>query len=139
MSLSRIGRYMAAAAVLALGGIAAAEDRGTGTEGVPGRSPSGPVGTSSPGSTGTGAADPLGSNCEHEMTGIVKRLDAAEGTVLVDVAGSDLKLRLPPSELSGFKEGDRIVVSLGVRDVRDGQTPAERDFDPSRGIGRATP
>jgi hypothetical protein len=138
--MSRIGRYMAAAVVLALGGIAAAaDDRGIGTSGLPGRSPSTPVGTSSPGAAGIGAADALGSNCAHEMTGTVKRLNAAEGTVSVDVAGSDLVLRLPPNELSGFKEGDQIVVSVGVREVGEGQTPAEHDLDPSRGIGRATP
>jgi hypothetical protein len=137
--MSRIGRYMIAAGVLVLGGIAGAEDRGTGTSGLPGRSPSGPAGTSSPGSTGTGAAAALGTNCAHEMTGIVKRLDSAEGTVSVDVAGSDLKLRLPPNELAGFKEGDQVVVSLGVREVGQGSTPFERDLDPSRSIGRSTP
>jgi hypothetical protein len=136
--MSRIGRYVAAAALLALGGTAAADDRGNGTSGLPGRSPSGPAGTSSPGATGVGATDALGSNCAHEMTGTVKHLDAAGGTVSVDVAGSDLQLRLPPSELSGFKEGDQVVVSLGVREVRDGRTPAEHDLDPSRSIGRET-
>jgi hypothetical protein len=134
----RFGRYMAVAACLALGsGAALAIDRSTGDEGLPGRSPSGPAGTSSPGTTGTGAPNALGANCAHEMTGTVKALNAAEGTVSVDVAGSDLKLRLPPSELSGFKEGDQVVVSLGVREVREGSTPVDHDLDPSRGIGSA--
>jgi hypothetical protein len=134
----RIGRYMVAAALLALGGgLARADDPGTGTSGLPGRSPSGPAGTSSPGTTGTGAPEALGGNCAHEMTGTVKKLDTATGTVSVDVAGSDMKLRLPPNELAGFKEGDQVIISLGVREVRDGTTPIDRDLDPSRSIGRS--
>jgi hypothetical protein len=136
--MSRIARYLAAAALLVSAGIAGADDRSHGTDGLLGRSASDPAGTGSPGTTGVGTPSALGANCAHEMTGTVKRIDAAEGTVLVDVAGSDLKLRLPPSQLAGFKEGDEVVVSLGVREAREA-TPTERDFDPSRGIGRATP
>jgi hypothetical protein len=137
--MRRTGRLACVAAALAVGGVAFADDRSTGTSGLPGRSPSGPAGTSSPGTTGTGVTGALGANCAHEVMGTVKRLDAAEGTVSVDVAGSDMKLRLPPNELAGFKEGDQVVVSVGVRGAREGQTPSERDLDPSRGIGRMQP
>jgi hypothetical protein len=132
----RFGRYMIAAAFLMLstGAAFAADDGGTGTSGLPGRSPSGPAGTSSPGTTGTGATAALGANCAHEMTGTVKKLDTAAGTVSVDVAGSDLKLRLPPNALAGFEEGDQVVVSVGVREVGEA-TPIEQDLDPSRSIG----
>ena len=137
--MSHIRGYLTVAAALALtGGIAIAEDS-TGTSGLPGRSPSGPAGTSSPGATGTGAAAALGGNCAHEMTGTVKRLDPAEGTVSVDVAGSDMKLRLPPNELNGFKEGDQVVVSLGVRESRDVTPIPDRDLEPTRSISRTAP
>jgi hypothetical protein len=121
---------------VAAAGLAVADERADGAEGLP----AGPAGTRLPGAPGLGAADPLGNNCAHEMTGTVRKLDAAAGTVLVDVAGSDMILRLPPSELAGFKEGDQVVVSLGVRESPAETTPGEqRDLDPSRAIGRTTP
>ncbi len=116
--MSRIARLAIATAVFAACRMAGAQERGTETQGLPGRSPSGPAGTSSPGTTGAGTTDALAGDCTHQMTGTVKRLDPAEGTVSVDVAGSDLKLRLPANELAGFKEGDQVVVSLGVRERR---------------------
>src|SRR5262245_58296032 len=131
--MTRIARSAAlAAGLVGAAGLAVADERGTGTEGLPGRSPSGPAGTSSPGATGTGTADALGGdNCAHEMTGTVRKLDAAAGTLSVDVAGgSGLTLRLPASELEGFKEGDQVVVSLGVRESRAATSPDERDLDP---------
>jgi hypothetical protein len=120
-TMSRFARGLSVVAALALCGAAAsAEDRSTGNSGLPGRSPSGPAGTSSPGATGTGAPNALGGRCGHEVTGTVRRLDPAEGTLSVDVAGSDMKLRLTPNELSGFKEGDQVIVSIGVREAREG-------------------
>jgi hypothetical protein len=140
--MTRITRSVAlVVGLVAAAGLAvAADERGNDTGGLPGRRLTGPAGTSAPGASAIGAADPLGANnCAHEMTGTVRKLDAAAGTVSVDVAGRDMVLRLPPSELEGFKEGDEVVVSLGVRELPAAVPPGERDLDPSRGIGRTTP
>ena len=131
--MRHIGRSIALAAGLAAAaGLAVAEERG--------RGPSGPAGSSSPGATGAGSAEALAeSNCEHEMIGTVKKLDAAAGTVSVDVAGgTDMTLRLPPNELAGFEEGDQVVVSVGVRESR-ATTPGGRDPEPSPGAARTVP
>jgi hypothetical protein len=105
-----------------LAGAAMAQDGGTGTEGLGSRSPSGGgAATSSPGNTGAGATTgATSSGCSHQMTGTVKRIDKATGTVSIDVAGAgDLQFTLPPSELSGFETGDQVVVSMGMRESRD--------------------
>jgi len=119
MTMARSATMLVSAAFLAAA--AMAQDRGTGTEGLGSRSPSGgAAATSSPGNTGDGATTrATSSGCSHQMTGTVKRIDKATGTVAIDVAGSDLQLTLPPSELSGFENGDQVVVSLGLRESRD--------------------
>jgi hypothetical protein len=69
-------------------------------------------------------------DCSHQTTGTVKRVDKAAGSVSIDVAGADsVELRLPPDELAGFEEGDQVVVSLGIRESRDGAAP-----DPDMGL-----
>jgi hypothetical protein len=86
------------------------------------RSPSGgAAATSSPGNTGVGATTgATSSGCSHQMTGTVKRIDKATGTVSIDVAGAgDIQFTLPQSELSGFENGDQVVVSMGIRECRD--------------------
>jgi hypothetical protein len=128
----RLARNLAVVAGLAAaGGLAVAQDRTTGNEGLPGRSPSGAAETSSPGATGTGAAAAVGDDdCAHQMTGTVTKLDAAAGTLSIDVAGGNgMTLRLPASELKGFEEGDQVVVSLGVRESR-ATAPSAQDRDP---------
>jgi hypothetical protein len=119
MTMARSATMLVSAAFLAAA--AMAQDRGTGTEGLGNRSPSGgAAATSSPGNTGVGATTgATSSGCSHQMTGTVKRIDKATGTVAIDVAGSDLQLTLPPSELSGFENGDQVVVSLGLHESRD--------------------
>ena len=85
-------------------------------------SPSGgAAATSSPGNTGVGATTgATSSGCSHQMTGTVKRIDKAAGTVAIDVAGAgDLQFTLPPRELSGFETGDQVVVSMGMRESCD--------------------
>ncbi len=107
-----------AASVALLAGLAVAQDRGRGTEGTGARSPSaGAGGTSSPGNTGVGAiTGATAPGCEHQMTGTVKRLDKAAGTLSIDVAGTgEMQLTLPPSELEGFEQGDQVIVAVGVR------------------------
>jgi hypothetical protein len=65
---------------------------------------------------------------EHEMTGRVSRLDKSAGTVTIDVPGSsDIELRLPPEDIAGFREGDEVVVSMGMREARPSDRPARSD------------
>ena len=65
---------------------------------------------------------------EHEMTGRVSRLDKSAGTVTIDVPGSsDIELRLPPEDIAGFREGDEVVVSMGMREARPSEGPARSD------------
>ena len=125
-----------AGAVL-VAGVAIAEDRGTGTEGLPSRSPSGQAGTSSPGATGAGsAAEALGGSCPHRIEGTVKKIDKSAGTVSIDVPGSDaVELHLPPGDLAGFEQGDQVVVSMGIRESHTGSVPTEPGLDPDRGLG----
>jgi hypothetical protein len=126
------GRWLAAAAGLALAtGVAGAQDRSRGTEGLPGRSPSGQAGTSSPGATGVGGqAAAMPGDCSHKVSGTVKRLDRSSGTVSIDVAGGEnLELKLPPGELSGFETGDQVVVSMGIRESRLGGGGASTGAD----------
>ena len=101
-------------------GIAVAQDRGTGTDGPGGRSASAAAATSSPGNTGVGATTGATSAaCSHQMTGTVKHLDKATGSMSIDVAGTgEMKLTLPPSELDGFENGDQVILSMGVREAR---------------------
>ncbi len=120
--MRRIGRRLATIATLAFAvGVAGAEDRGTGTSGLPNRSPSGPAATSSPGTSGTGAVEGSASStksCPHLMTGTVTKLDKARGSLQIDVAGADqLELELSPEELAGFEQGDQVVVSMGVHET----------------------
>ena len=121
--MTRIGRCMAAAAAMVLAAsVAGAQDRGKGTEGLPGRSPSGQAGTSSPGGTGVGANEAaMKGDCSHRMTGTVTDVDKSTGSVSIDVAGANsLQLHLPPQELDGFEKGDQVVVSMGVSEPHAG-------------------
>ena len=133
--MTRVGRWAAPAVGLAVAaGLAVAEDRGTGTEGLPGRSPSGQAGTSSPGTFGVGGtASATAGECAHKMTGTVKQLDKSAGTVSIDVAGTEnIELKLPPNELAGFEEGDQVVVSMGLREARTGSAPDRDTGRPTR-------
>ena len=133
------GCVVAAATAMLVAAPVCADERGTGTSGLPGTSPAGPAGTSSPVSAGVGSSlDALTNGCGHTMSGTVKQLDKTTGTVSIDVAGSnDVELRLPPGELAGFKEGDQVIVSMGIRESRAGTRPTEEPggLDPDRGLG----
>jgi hypothetical protein len=116
-----LGRYVAlAGGLLVAAAVAGAQDRTTGNEAMPGRSPSGPAGTASQGATGTGSvAGATRGTCEHQMTGRVAALDKARGTMAIEFAGDeDLRIQLPASELAGFEQGDEVVVSMGVKERR---------------------
>ena len=124
--MTAIGRWSGVAAALVLAaGVAVAQDRSSGTEGVPGRSPSGQAGTSSPGPSGVGgSAAAMPAECEHKVMGTVKHLDPATGTVSIDIKGADdIELKLPADELAGFEAGDQVVVSMGMRESRVGAEP----------------
>jgi hypothetical protein len=125
--MTRIGPWLIAPACLALAaGVARAEHPGSGTDAVPGKTaPSAP-----PGKT---TAD----CCEHQMTGTVSHLDRSAGTVSIDVPGaSDIELRLPPEEIAGFREGDEVVVSMGLHESRSADAPARADDDGTLEPGR---
>lgn len=118
--------YAVLAAGLLVVTTAGAQDRGTGNDAMPGRSPSGPAGTASQGSTGTGSvAGATRATCEHQMTGRVSELDKARGTLAIEFAGDeDIRIHLPANELAGFEQGDEVVVSMGVK-----ERPASRATD----------
>jgi hypothetical protein len=103
--MRRIGTAAAlAASVVMAAGIAAGEERVRGDDAE------------------TGTATLGGPTCSHEVTGTVKELDRTTGTVAIDVPGSnDIELHLSPNELAKFKEGDRVVLSMGIREARRGR------------------
>jgi hypothetical protein len=120
------GAFVAAGLLLATAGLSGAQDRSKGTEGEPGRSPSGPTAASSKGAVGAGAGaqNPANDDCTHQMTGTVKDLDKARGTLEIQIAGEEpLRIHLPTSEMSGFEEGDEVVVSMGVKERRPVASP----------------
>jgi hypothetical protein len=117
-------RAAAVVGVVLAAGLASAEDRSKGTEGVPGRSPSGPTAATSEGAVPTGTVAAADEECAHQMTGTVKDLDKARGTLEIQIAGEEpLRIHLPASEISGFDEGDEVVVSMGVKERRPGTRP----------------
>lgn len=75
--------------------------------------------------------------CEHEVTGRVSHLDRNAGTVSIDMPGtSDIELRLSPDEIAGFREGDQVVVSMGLRSRSD--EGRRRDVDDDHGADAGT-
>lgn len=51
---------------------------------------------------------------EHQITGTVSSLDAASGTLVVDVKGKDLRLLFPSSALDKLHEGDEVTVTVAL-------------------------
>ena len=110
--MQRIGRGVAMVASVALAaGVALAGDR---MGGVTERE-------------ATGTAAVTGAGCSHQMTGTVKELDETTGTVAIDVPGGNaIELHLAPNELAQFREGDQVVLSMGIREARPGRGTAGR-------------
>jgi hypothetical protein len=109
--MTAMGRILATTAGVAFAtGLAMAADERMG----------GPEGGSPQRNSGSGSAA-SGGSCGHQMSGTVKNLDRTSGMLSIDVAGmDDLRIHLPSSELQSFKEGDQVVISLGIREARPG-------------------
>jgi len=65
------------------------------------------------------AATPVpATSSAHEMNGVVKRIDKTDGDVSVDADGRELRLHFPPGALRDIREGDRVTVSLAIREAQ---------------------
>jgi hypothetical protein len=101
------------------GGGAGATGGAGGGAGQTGTSPSpgGAATTDSPAASPAkpGAADAKG---EHTMTGEVTKIDQKKGHVSLKTAEGTFNLHFPPAALKDVKQGDRLTVELGIKDVQ---------------------
>lgn len=71
-------------------------------------------------STPSAAADMAG---KHSMDGEVTRVDAKKGWVHVKTSEGTMIMHFPPADLASVKKGDKINVSLALKD----NGPAPKD------------
>lgn len=77
--------------------------------------------------TGSGLAQSSGSDQmtgRHSMQGEVTSLDAKKGWIHLKTAEGTMILHFPPETLQGVKKGDRISVTLALKD--NGPKPKAR-------------
>ena len=53
---------------------------------------------------------------QHSMDGQVTKVDAKKGWVDVKTPEGSMKLHFPPEALADVKKGDRVTVSLAIKD-----------------------
>lgn len=80
------------------------------------------------GGPGLKAAEAAGASAgvQHEMTGTVTDVDRSRGTVSLTAEGKALTLHFPQTALRDLDKGDRVTVSLGIRQAGGGTASSPR-------------